>query len=99
MILPEFRKDVCLVKHQRLPAITIVHVMLANKVESKIRDFKNLTFIFPLSESLYEEVRSPNSGFTSRVGCFTIIGDEVMTSRFAWQLINPFAESNSSFNT
>jgi hypothetical protein len=96
MILPEFREDLCHVKHL-LPVITIVHVMLANKVGNRLREFKNLAFILPLSESLIGEFKL--SGSTSRDDCFTIIGEEVMTSRFAWQPINPFADSNSSFNT
>ena len=47
--------------------------------------------MFPSSES-------PIGGL-KRVDCFIVIGDEVMTSRFSWQLINPFVESYSVFNT
>jgi hypothetical protein len=65
--------------------------MLANKVRNKLRYLKNLTPIFPSTES-------PIGGL-KRVDCFTTIGDEVMTSQFSWQLINPFADYNSSFNT
>jgi hypothetical protein len=45
MILPEFREDVCLVKHL-LPAITILNDMLANTVGNKLRDLNILPLYF-----------------------------------------------------
>jgi hypothetical protein len=97
MILPKFREDFSLVKHLP-PAVTIIHVMLANTIGNELRDFKKLSFIFPWSELLIGGFKF-ESGSTSRVDCFTRIGEEVMTSRFARQPINNFADSNSSFNS